>query len=230
MATLGLIGGLGPETTIEYYRLLIEGYREKKGGTYPSIIINSVDLKRLIAWMGNNELDKVTDYLSAEIERLHQAGANVAALASNTPHIVFDELQQRSKIPLVSIVESASLKAQSLNLKTVGLIGTRYTMKAGFYPNVFSGKGIKLVTPNDAEQAFIHDKYMNELLNNLFLPGTRDQILAIVDELKAREGVEAVVLGGTELPLLLRTAENNQVLLFDTAKIHVDALMERMLT
>ena len=229
MKILGLIGGLGPETTIEYYRLLIEAHRERRNGTYPSIIINSVDLKLLLDWMAADELEKVTDYLAAEIERLHQAGADIAALASNTPHIVFDELKQRSKVPMISIVEAASLRANSLGLKSVGLIGTRYTMKAQFYPNVFASAGIKLVVPNDDEQRYIHDKYINELLNNLFLPETRTKVLGIVDSLKAREGVEAVVLGGTELPLLLRADEHNGVLLLDTARIHVDALLDRML-
>ena len=229
MAILGLIGGLGPETTIEYYRLLIEAYRERRSGTYPSIIINSVDLKLLLEWMAVNELEKVTDYLASEIERLHQAGVDIAALASNTPHIVFDELKQRSKVPLISIVEAASLKAQSLSLKKVALIGTRYTMKASFYPNVFAKAGIKLVVPNEDEQVYIHDKYINELLNNLFLPETRAKVLGIIDSLKAREGIEAVVLGGTELPLLLRADEHNGVILLDTARIHVDALLDRML-
>src|SRR5512145_3073494 len=100
MKTLGLIGGLGPETTVEYYRLIIARYREKTGGEYPSIIINSVDLNRLINWMNADELGKAADYLSAEIERLYNSGSDLAALATNTPHIVFDELRRRAKLPL----------------------------------------------------------------------------------------------------------------------------------
>lgn len=228
MITLGLIGGLGPETTIEYYRLLIQGYRERNEGTYPSIIVNSVDLKQLLEWMGVNELGKVTDYLSAEIQRLHDAGADVAALASNTPHIVFDELRQRSSIPLISIVESACDHVQSLGLQHVGLLGTRYTMTAQFYPKVFSESGVKLITPEPNEQAFIHEKYINELLNNQFLPETRTSILRVVDQMKERDGIEAVILGGTELPLLLRAEEHNGVRLLDTARIHVNALLSAM--
>src|SRR5215813_6757854 len=98
MKILGLIGGIGPESTVEYYRLLIEGYREKRDGEYPSIIINSVDLKRLIVWMAESELGKVAEYISVEIEKLHRAGVDFAALASNTPHIVFAELRQRSPL------------------------------------------------------------------------------------------------------------------------------------
>ncbi|PWT93090.1 MAG: hypothetical protein C5B55_05195, partial [Blastocatellia bacterium] len=188
MKTLGLIGGIGPESTVEYYHLLIDGYRERADGTYPSIIINSVDLKRLLAWMAVNELDKVADYLSVEIDKLARAGVDFAALASNTPHIVFDELQSRSSLPLVSIVEAACRKVKALGLKTVGLFGTRYTMRAEFYPQVFARAGLTLVTPSVDEQSFIHDKYMTELLNNKFLPETREQILVIADEMKRRNG------------------------------------------
>lgn len=229
MRTLGLIGGIGPESTIEYYRLLIAGYRENANGAYPSIIINSIDLKQLLAWMEAGELDKAADYVSGEIERLHRAGADLAALCSNTPHIVFDELRQRSRIPLVSIVESACERVLALRLNTVGLFGTRYTMQAPFYANVFRKAGIKLVTPDEDEQTFIHDRYMNELLNNLFLPATRSQILAIADALKSRHKVEAIILGGTELPLLMREKQHNSLLLLDTTRIHVEALLRELL-
>lgn len=229
MKILGLIGGLGPETTVEYYRMLIARYREKTGGQYPSIIINSIDLNRLLAWMTSNELDKATDYVSVEIDRLHQAGAEFAALASNTPHIVFDELKRRSKLPLISIVEAACRRVQSLGFKTVGLLGTRFTMQARFYPDVFAKEGIRLITPTDEEQTYIHDKYINQLLNNIFLAETRTEILNIVEALRERAAVEAIILGGTELPLLLRSEKHNDIALLDTAKIHVDELVDHML-
>ena len=103
----------------------------------PPVIINSVDLKRMIGWMNAGELDKVTDYLAEEFEKLQKAGVDFAALTANTPHIVFDELQQRTTLPLISIVEATCERAQSLGFKSVGLFGTRYTMQAPFYPKVF---------------------------------------------------------------------------------------------
>ncbi len=230
MKTLGLIGGIGPESTVEYYRLLIEGYRKERDGEYPSIVINSVDLKRLLAWMAENKLDQVTDYISTEIDRLHKAGADFAALASNTPHIVFDELRQRSLLPLVSIVESVCERVQSLGFRTVALLGTRYTMQATFYPSVFARSEVKLVTPNSAEQNYIHTKYLGELLNNEFLPATKTEILRIVERLKEEERVEGVILGGTELPLLLTGAHHNGIPLLDTTRIHVDALLRHLLS
>src|SRR5262245_21839416 len=135
MKTVGLVGGIGPESTIEYYRFIIEGYRERLSGTgvspvedrppdaratsYPSIIINSIDLAKLIAWMNADELDKAADYISHEIERLARAGADFGALASNTPHIVFDKLRARSPIPLISIVEATRDRAQAIGVKRV---------------------------------------------------------------------------------------------------------------
>jgi aspartate racemase len=230
MKTLGLIGGTGPESTIDYYRLLTAQYREKVDGASPPVIINSVDLQRLLTWMSANELDKVIDYLVAEFEKLERAGVDFAALTANTPHIVFDELRERVSLPLISIVEATCERTQKLGFKSVGLFGTRYTMQAPFYPTVFSRTDVRLVTPNEEEQNFIHDKYFNELLKDSFLPETRAKFLAIADEMKARDGIEAVILGGTEIPLLLRADEHNGLQLLDTTRIHVDRLIEEMLT
>lgn len=230
MKTLGLIGGTGPESTIEYYRLLTAQYREKADGASPPLIINSVDLKRAITWMAAGELGKLTDYLVDEVEKLHKAGADFAALTANTPHIVFDDLQSRSKLTLISIVETACDRAQALGFKSVGLIGTRYTMQAPFYPAVFSRTDIKLVTPNEQEQEYIHDKYFNELLQDVFAPETRARFLAIADEMKARDGIEGLILGGTEIPLLLRADEHNGIHFLDTTRIHVDRLIAEMLS
>ena len=227
--TLGLIGGTGPESTIEYYRLLIAKYREQADGNSPPLIINSVNIKPLLEWMTAGELGKVTDYLAAEFEKLHQAGADFAALTANTPHIVFDELQRRSRLPLVSIVEATRDHVQKLGLTTVALFGTRFTMQASFYPEVFSRTGVKLVTPNDEEQNYIHEIYLGELLKDVFRPETRAKLLRVADAMKARDGIEAVILGGTELPLLLRDPEHNGLLLLDPPHIHVDRLIAEML-
>jgi aspartate racemase len=229
MKTLGLIGGTGPESTIDYYRLLTNQYREKADGASPHIIINSINLKHMIDWMGAGELGKVADYLVKEFETLQRAGVDFAALTANTAHIVFDELKQRVSLPLISIVEATCGRAQSLGVKRVALFGTRYTMQAPFYPSVFSRTDIELVTPNEEEQDYIHDKYFGELLKDKFLPETRARFLDIADAMKARESIDALILGGTERPLLLRTDEHNGIRFLDTTRIHVDRLIEEML-
>jgi aspartate racemase len=229
MKTLGLVGGTGPESTIEYYRLLVAKYREQADGNSPPLVINSVNLKNMIEWMTAGELAKVTNYLSDAIDKLRLAGADLAALTANTPHIVFDELQARSALPLISIVEAACDKVQELNLKTVALFGTRFTMQAPFYPTVFSRSDVKLVLPNDEEQHYIHEIYMGELLKDVFRPETRARLLAIADEMRERDHIEAVILGGTELPLVLRDEQHNGMPLLDTTRIHVERLVTEML-
>lgn len=227
--TLGLIGGTGPESTIEYYRLLVTKYRELADGNSPSLIINSINLKQMIEWMNAGEIGRVADYLVFEFEKLRHAGATVAALTANTPHIVFDQLRQRLTLPLISIVEATRDKIQQSGMKSVALFGTRFTMQAPFYPAVFSRTNIKLELPNREEQDYIHEIYMDQLLKDVFLPETRARLLDIADAMKARDGVEAIILGGTELPLLLRDEEHNGMPLLDTTRIHVDRLISEIL-
>jgi len=161
MKTVGIIGGIGPESTVEYYRFIIEGYRAAQpDGSYPSIVINSIDLSKLIRWMNAGELDNVTDYVVAEIEKLEHAGVDFALLASNTPHIVFDKVRDRVKVPLISIVEATRDRARDFKLQRPALFGTRFTMQGKFYPEVFGEAGINIVVPNETERAFIHEKYM----------------------------------------------------------------------
>ena len=230
MKTLGLIGGIGPESTVEYYRFIIETFREQNDDdSYPLIIINSVNLSKLVKLVTSNRLEELTDELVTEVEKLAKAGVDFAAFASNTPHIVFDAVQKRSRIPLLSIVESTCERVQSLGLKRVGLFGTRFTMQGSFYPTVFSRAEIELIIPDDEARTFIHEKYMNELLKNVFLPETRDAMVQIAIKLKEQHQIEALILGGTELPLLLRDAKIEGVPMLDTTRIHVDRLVSEML-
>jgi len=227
MKTLGIVGGLGPESTIEYYRFILEGYRARvPDGSAPHLLIDSLDVNRAIALLDANDLAGLTNYLSAAIDRLVRAGAEVALIAANTPHLVFDEVQQRAPIPLLSIVQAACDHARGLGLRRLGLLGTGFTMRARFYPDVFARAGLELVTPRADEQAFIHEKYIHELLKNQFLPETRTALLAIIERMRNDQGIKALVLAGTELPLLLRGAEPEGVTFLDTTTIHVNAAVD----
>jgi aspartate racemase len=229
MKTLGIIGGIAPGSTVDYYRLLITGYREhKQDGTYPSILINSIDLTRLLALVDDNRLEELTDWLLREVERLGRAGAEVGLIASNTPHLVFQELSGRTPIPLLSIVEAASEAAAERGLRAVGLLGTRSTMQGRFYPEVFARRGIAVHAPSPGDQAYVHEKYMQELIPGEFRPDTRLQFLAVIERLK-QDGAEGVLLAGTELPLLLRGSDGGGVPLLDTTRIHVSRAVAAML-
>jgi aspartate racemase len=230
MKIAGMVGGIAPGSTVEYYRQFIALCRERvPDGSYPPVIINSIDLKRMLDLIAAGQLAEVTAYLSGEVERLARAGAEVGLLASNTPHIVFDNLQRQSPIPLISIVEATCSEAKEQGLKRLGLFGTRFTMQGRFFPDVFTREGITLVLPSADEQAFIHDKYMNELVAGVFRDDTRERLVAIVDRMKKEERTEAVILAGTELPLILKEGSAG-VPLLDTTSIHVKALVERVMT
>jgi aspartate racemase len=231
MKTLGIIGGVGPESTIDYYRSIIALYRQRKtDGSYPQFIINSIDLKKELDLIIANDLVGTTRFLLDEIQKLARAGVDFALIASNTPHIVFDDLQRQSPIPLISIVEATCKTAKAMKLKRIGLIGARFTMQGNFYPKVFTGEGIELVVPEPDDQAYVHDKYMNELVNGVFLPATRERLLAIVDRLKEKANIEGLILGGTELPLILRDESHNGMPFLNTTKIHVEAAVAEILS
>jgi aspartate racemase len=231
MKTLGIVGGLGPESTVDYYQRIIALYRERTGdGTYPEFIINSVDLKTGLDFMDANELTAMADYLLQAIGRLARAGADFGLISANTPHIVFEDVASKSPIPLISIVEATCASAKTQNLKRLALLGTRYTMQASFYPKVFSREGIELLVPSPDDQNYIHEKYFNELVSGKFLPETRAGLLAIVDRMKAKRAVDGVILAGTELPLILRDPDHNGIRFLDTTKIHVEAAVAEMLS
>ena len=231
MKLIGIVGGLGPESTIDYYRLFISIYRERKpDGGYPPLVINSVDLARALRLVGSSDLAGLAAYMIEEIRRLARAGATHGLLSSNTPHIVFDEIQRASPIPLLSIVETACRAAVHRKLKRVGLFGTRFTMQGGFYQKVFAREGIDVATPEPADQDFIHDTYLNELVNGIVRAETRERYAEIARQMRRRKGIEALILGGTELPLLLRNASSINVPLLDTARLHVERAVSEFLS
>lgn len=230
MRTLGMIGGLGPESTIDYYRSILARFRDRKPGSgYPHIVINSLDVDRGIALLDSGRLDLVADYIVGGVELLVRAGAEFGFIAANSPHLVFDEVQRRSAIPLLSIVRATADHAKALGLEKVGLFGTGFTMRGDFYPGEFERAGIALVRPQESEQKFIHEKYIGELLNNQFLPETKAEIRHIAQRMKADDGVQAIVLAGTELPLLLRDSVDSDVDFLDTTVIHVEAIVDELL-
>src|SRR5437016_5411510 len=231
MKTLGIIGGLGPETTVDYYQRIIALYRERTGDrSYPEFIIKSVNLTKGLDFMAANDLAGMTDYLLEGIGKLARAGADFGLISANTPHVVFDKVASKSVIPLISIVEATCAAAKARKLKRLALFGTRYTMQGTFYPKVFSREGIELLMPDPEDQTYIHDKYLNELIPGNFLPETRAGLLAVIDRMKARHDIHGVILAGTELPLILRNSEHNGIPLFDTTKIHCEAAVTEMLS
>ncbi len=231
MKIIGMIGGIGPESTIDYYKRLLEGTQKRNPcGPAPSIIINSIDLQKGLYLLGTNQLQELTEYIVPEVMRLHGAGAEFGFLAANSPHIVFDDIARRSPIPLVSIVEATCAEAKARGFKKLGLFGTRFTMQGRFYPDVFTGAGLELVLPTAAEQDYIHDKYLNELIPGKFLAQTCEGLLAIARRMRDKEDIQALILGGTELPLILKDDSVLGIPLLDTTQIHVNAILDQAMS
>jgi aspartate racemase len=227
MTTLGLVGGLGPESTIDYYRRILEAWEREEPGTAPSIVIDSLDV-RLGLRLVETDRPALVEYLLASLRRLAGAGVGFAAMTANTPHIVFDDLAARSPVPLLSIVEVCAEEAKGRGLGRLALLGTRFTMEAPFYPEVCARHGITVVVPDDTDRAWVHEKYVEELLRGQFLDDTRQRFLALVSRLRVDQGVEGVILGGTELPLLLPAPALADIPALDTTALHVAAIIKRL--
>jgi aspartate racemase len=231
MKTLGIIGGLGPESTLDYYQRIIALFRERTANKhYPEFVIVSVDLRKGLDFIDANDLSGMASYLLEGINKLARSGADFGIISANTPHIVFEQVVPKSPIPLISIVEATCAAVKEQNLKRLALFGTRYTMQATFYPKVFAREGIELLVPDADNQNYIHGKYMNELVSGKFLASTRAGLLAIVDRMKTTRDIDGVILAGTELPLILRDPIHNGIPFLDTTKIHVEAAVAGMLS
>ncbi len=170
----------------------------------------------------------LTEYLLASLRRLAGAGVDFIAMTANTPHIVFDELAARSKVPMLSIVEVCAAEARERGLRRVALLGTRFTMEATFYQDVCARHAIAVVTPADEERTWVHEKYVGELLKGDFLAETRREFVSLIGHLVEKEGAEGVILGGTELPLLLGSPVIAGVPVLDTTALHVAAIVKRL--
>jgi aspartate racemase len=222
-----LVGGLGPESTIDYYRRILGAWQKVDPSGAPSILIDSLDV-RLALHLVETDRAALVDYLLSSVRRLAAAGAHFAAITANTPHLVFDELAAGSPIPLLSILDACANEARGAGLRRLALLGTRFTMEAGFYPDVFSRHGIAVVPPGEADRNWVHERYVGELLKGEFRDPTREQFLSLIRRMRDEVRIDGVILGGTELPLLLGTDAVPGVRLLDTTALHVAAIVRQM--
>lgn len=229
MNTLGIIGGLGPESTIEYYRAIIAAHQERtRDGSFPSLLISSIDVTKVLGLVADKRLEELASLLVNEVEKLARGGADVALIAANTPHMVFNAVRERSPLPMVSIVEATCAEAKRRGFTKLALLGTRFTMQSRFYADVFDAQGVALVVPQNADQDYVHEKYVSELLKGVILQETRSGLLEVITRMKEREGIRCVILGGTELSLILRDGMDSDIPLLDTMQIQVRAAFEEM--
>ena len=223
---VGLVGGLGPESTIDYYRRILAAWEKDRPGSSPSILIDSLDVQVGLRLVGSDR-PALVDYLLASIERLAKAGVDFVAITANTAHVVFDQLDARTPLPLLSIVEPCADAARARGLQRLALLGTRFTMEADFYPDALARRGITVVSPDATEREWIHERYVGELLKGDFRNETRGGFVRIVERLHKAENVDGVIFAGTELPLLLPGAEIAGLPVLDTTALHVAAIGAR---
>jgi len=226
MKRIGLVGGLGPEATVDYYRIIISEYRKKMGGNAPEIIVYSLNLGD---FPNIEQKDEVVDWFVKAVGSLHRAGADFAIITANTPHIVFDEVKALSPMPLLSIVEETCRVVRGLNFKKAGLLGTKVTMSSDFYQRVFSPHNISVVVPTAQEQDYINDKLMSEIIYNQIVEETRRGLLEIVRHMVDDYSIECLILGCTELPLIL-TESAFGISFLNTTRIHAESAVRFCLT
>lgn len=230
MKRIGILGGLGPESTVDYYKEIIAAFNTRHAQlAYPEIIVYSADLNTFMRFAEREKWAELTDWLLDKIHALHRAGAEFAAIASNTPHIVFDALQAESPIPLLSIVEATCRKARKMELKTIGLMGTQLTMTADFYKKPFLSQAMTVIVPNTEEQQVIQHRLFSEIELGIFKDSTREELLAITKRMVTEEKLDALILGCTELPLILTESTFN-IPFLNTAAIHCEDIVEYCIT
>jgi len=222
---LGILGGMTPESTVTYYQHIVRRYQQRYGDHgFPEIVIYSVSFQDFENWMEAGEWDRIGERLGQALRSMHAAGVEVAVIASNTMHLLFDRLQRESGMPLISIVETTAAAIERAHLGTVGLLGTRFTMEKPFYAEGLARHGIRTIVPDAEERGGIHRVIMDELSLGRLEPASRRRYVEIIERLAAR-GAEGVVLGCTEIPLLVGSADT-RVPLFDTTILHAEAALE----
>ncbi len=225
MKKIGMIGGFGPEATLDYYRLLIKTYRKEiKDGSNPEIIIYSMDISILLNLVENKQWETLVKWLVDGLVVLHKAGANFGFISANTPHIVFDRVNELSPLPLLSIVEETCKHLDRLALRRVGLLGTKFTMQSDFYQKVCDKYNIEILVPHEKEQEYIHSKLITEIEFGIFLEETREGLLNIIKRMIDEDLIKGIILGCTELPLILKKSEFG-ILFLNTTKIHVESII-----
>ncbi|HKO81843.1 MAG TPA: aspartate/glutamate racemase family protein [Chitinophagaceae bacterium] len=223
MKTIGLIGGISWLSSMEYYRLLNEEVNKRLGGVHAGkIILYSVNFAEIKVLTAEDRWEEIAMIVNDVARKLEQAGADCILIGANTMHKIADEIQQNIGIPIIHIAEATALQVKKQHLKKVALLGTKYTMQLDFYKDKLSAQGITAIIPEDDEEIeFINTAIYEEMGKGIFLPATKQKILDVINSL-IKKGAEGIVLGCTEIPLLIKQ-EDCSVPVFDTTQIHSTA-------
>ncbi|MGD2164763.1 MAG: aspartate/glutamate racemase family protein [Anaerolineae bacterium] len=221
---IGILGGMSPESTVAYYEYLTRTYVRRFGDhSYPEILIYSVSFQDYVDWPEQERWDLVAEGLSHSARVLEAAGADFILIATNTMHIVFDEVESSVDVPMLSLLDAVADAIEERRMETVGLLGTAFTMEKDFYRDALAERGISVVVPSPEDRKRVNDIIYCELVAGEIRDASRETFVRIVDDL-AHRSAEGVILGCTEIPLLIGD-EDTSLPLFDTTKIHADAAL-----
>ena len=226
MRKIGLVGGTGPESTLMYYKELnsrIDALTE--GSAMPDVAIESVNFRKAWGFVERGEYDKLTDYLSEKVECLKAGGAEIISLSAVTMHIVFGQIEAKTNTQLISIPKAVRDEAVARGFKCVGLLGTIFTMEQDYMKKDLEDAGIRVAVPQKDERELIAKRILEELEVGIVKESTLKEFTAIIERMKREDGIEAVILGCTELPLLLNK-DNCPVYCLDSVEIHLNKLVE----
>lgn len=226
MRKIGLVGGTGPESTLMYYKELnsrIDALTE--GSAMPDVAIESVNFRKAWGFVERGEYDKLTDYLAEKVECLKAGGAEIISLSAVTMHIVFGQIAAKTNTQLISIPKAVRDEAVAREFKCVGLLGTIFTMEQDYMKKDLEDAGIRVVVPQKDERELIAKRILEELELGIVKESTLKEFTAIIERMKREDGIEAVILGCTELPLLLNK-DNCPVYCLDSVEIHLNKLVE----
>jgi aspartate racemase len=221
---IGILGGMSPESTVAYYEYITRTYTERHGDYgYPEILIYSVSFQPYVDWPNQDRWDLVAQGLSQAAETLEAAGADLILIATNTMHLVFDQVQASVSVPMLSLLDVVGEAILTRGMKTVGLLGTRFTMEQGFYQEALAHQGLDVLVPEAEDRSYVNHVIYEELVAGQIRDESRARFLDIIQELVDR-GAEGVILGCTEIPLLVSEADAG-IPLFDTTSIHAEAAL-----
>jgi len=224
MKKIGIIGGLGPESTVDYYKLIIGACKgERVSFEYPEIVIYSANLSEFMEILKAKQWAQLAEWLLDKVQALARAGAEFAAIGSNTPHVVFDQVSSRSPVPMLSIVEETCARALSLGLKRLGLLGTGFTMAADFYQKSFRAKGMSIFVPELLDQKLVNDRLFSEIELGIIKESTQQELLGVVEKMIEKHSIDSVILGCTELPMILERDEFG-IPFLNTTAIHAQSI------
>ena len=222
---IGILGGMSPESTVEYYQYITRTYVERYGDyAYPEVLIYSVSFQSYVDWPEQERWDLVAQGLSEAAQRLQRAGADVIVIATNTMHLVVDQVQAAVTVPVLSLLDVVADAILARGMRTVGLLGTRFTMEKGFYQDALARRGIAVLVPDAEGRAYVNQVIYDELVAGQVRDASRAGFVALIEEL-AGWGAEGVILGCTEIPLLVGEADVD-LPLFDTTALHAEAALE----